>query len=161
MITPTFTPNDVLRQQATSYREAFRAAHQGSTARSRVAASIPLFVADTDEEAYRVGDALMTEYFRVWLDATESWNATRSKDYQSYTGMSYFLRGLTPTAWREAGSAMVGSPERVIDRLHEFQEAAGVDTILWQVDFGAACGEVAERSLRLFIDKVLPKVSDL
>ncbi|HEX9344138.1 MAG TPA: hypothetical protein VF995_11055 [Actinomycetota bacterium] len=107
------------------------------------------------------GYVKMTEYFRVWLDATESWNATRSKDYQSYTGMSYFLRGLTPTAWREAGSAMVGSPERIVDRLHEFQEAAGLDTIFWQVDFGAVGGQLAERSLRLFIDKVLPKVSDL
>jgi alkanesulfonate monooxygenase SsuD/methylene tetrahydromethanopterin reductase-like flavin-dependent oxidoreductase (luciferase family) len=129
--------------------------------RPRVALSVPLYVARTDAEAFRDGDALMAEYLRVWLEAADSWNTAWSKDYAAYTGMSTFLREMSPTAWREAGSAVAGSVERVIDRIHELRELAEPDTLLWQVDFGGAGREQAERNLRLFCDRVLPKVADL
>jgi hypothetical protein len=51
--------------------------------------------------------------------------------------------------------------ERVIDRIHELRELAEPDTVLWQVDFGGADREQAERNLRLFCGQVLPKVADL
>jgi alkanesulfonate monooxygenase SsuD/methylene tetrahydromethanopterin reductase-like flavin-dependent oxidoreductase (luciferase family) len=161
LLTPTLTAMSALREQMQMYRAAFAAAHWDTGLRPRVALSMPLYVAPTDAEAFRDGDALMAEYLRVWLDAADSWNTAWSKDYAAYTGMSSFLRGMSPTAWREAGSAVAGSVERVIDRIHELRELAEPDTVLWQVDFGGADREQAERNLRLFCGQVLPKVADL
>jgi alkanesulfonate monooxygenase SsuD/methylene tetrahydromethanopterin reductase-like flavin-dependent oxidoreductase (luciferase family) len=161
LMTPTLTAMSSLKEQIQLYRSAFAAAHGETGLRPRVALSVPLYVAPTDAEAFRDGDALMTEYLRVWLDATDSWNTAWSKDYAAYTGMSRFLRGMSPTAWRETGSAVAGSVERVIDRIHQLRELADPDVVLWQVDFGAADLDQAERNLRLFCTQVLPKVRDL
>jgi alkanesulfonate monooxygenase SsuD/methylene tetrahydromethanopterin reductase-like flavin-dependent oxidoreductase (luciferase family) len=161
LLTPTLTAMSDLQQQVGMYRKAFAAAHGHTGKRPRVAMSVPLYVAETDQEAFRTGDALMAEYLRVWLDAADSWNVAWSKDYAAYTGMSYFLRGMSPTSWREAGSAVVGSVERVIERIRELHEQADPDVVLWQIDFGGADREVSEPNLRLFGNRVLPKVADL
>jgi alkanesulfonate monooxygenase SsuD/methylene tetrahydromethanopterin reductase-like flavin-dependent oxidoreductase (luciferase family) len=158
LMTPTLTAIKDLRQQTDSYRKSFLAAHGQAGRQPRVAMSLPLYVAQKDAEAFRTGDALMAEYLRVWLDAADSWNTAWSKDYAAYTGMSYFLRGMSPTAWRETGSAAVGSVGRVIDRIHELRELADPDVVLWQVDFGGAPLELAEQNLRLFCDRVYPEI---
>lgn len=160
LMTPTLTATADLRAQIALYRDAFTAAHGDSGLLPRVAMSIPLLVAETDAEAFRTGDALMSEYLRIWLDAADSWNTAWSGDYPAYTGMSYFLRGMSPSAWRESGSAVVGSVGRVIERIHELRREADPDTVLWQVDFGGADRKVSEHNLRLFVDRVLPEVAD-
>lgn len=161
LMTPTLTVKSDLRQQIDIYRKAFLAAHGQSGRRPRVAISVPLVVAHTDAEAFRTGDALMSEYLRVWLDAADSWSLAWSKDYAAYTGMSHFLRQMSPTSWREAGSAVVGSVGRVIEQIHELRELADPEVVLWQVDFGGASRELSEQNLRMFCHHVQPKLADL
>ncbi|KWT63927.1 hypothetical protein ADL21_00845 [Streptomyces albus subsp. albus] len=143
------------------YRSAFQSHHGHKGWKPRVAASLPLLVAPTDEQANELADPLLRRYLDVWASAVEPWDDTASRDYATYTGMGRFIRSLTPKDCRLSGSAMIGSPERIVRRVTEFQEKLGVDVLLWQVDFGGASGEVARRSLELFVDQVADKISDL
>jgi alkanesulfonate monooxygenase SsuD/methylene tetrahydromethanopterin reductase-like flavin-dependent oxidoreductase (luciferase family) len=159
LATPGLTSLDAARDNIAVYREAFAAAHPGR--RSRVAVSVPLFVAESDEQAFATGDRLLAAYLNVWADAAEAWDTTSSSDYGTYTGMGRAIRALTPTDVRRIGSAVVGSPDRVVDQLHEIHEQLGADCYLWQVDFGGVTGDVAEASVRLFLDKAWPRIEHL
>lgn len=59
---------------------------------------------------------------------------------------------------RRQGTAVIGSPESVVEQIHELRETYGVDTFLWNVDFGGAGYSQMASSLRVFVDKVLPKL---
>jgi len=61
-------------------------------------------------------------------------------------------------AMRERHAAIVGSPAHVIEQINQLRSELGVETILWQIDFGAMPGEEARRTLTLFVEKVWPSV---
>jgi alkanesulfonate monooxygenase SsuD/methylene tetrahydromethanopterin reductase-like flavin-dependent oxidoreductase (luciferase family) len=160
LATPMVKPLETYREQVEIYRGAFRPAGHHTT--PQVVASLPIFVAEDDREAVETGDRLLEHYWKVWVDAADSWNAKTSDSFPTYAGMGERLRSLPISKWREMGSAWFGSPERVADQIRAFHEqSGGVDGIIAQVDFGAVPVELAERSLRLLIDEVLPKVADL
>jgi alkanesulfonate monooxygenase SsuD/methylene tetrahydromethanopterin reductase-like flavin-dependent oxidoreductase (luciferase family) len=160
LATPMVKPLATYKEQVEIYRNAFRPVGHHQT--PQVVASLPIFVAANDAEAIETGDRLLAHYWKVWADASDSWNAKTSDSFPTYAGMGERLRSLPISGWRELGSAWFGSPERVADQIRAFHEqTGGVDGIIGQVDFGAVPLEVAERSLRLFIDEVLPRVADL
>jgi alkanesulfonate monooxygenase SsuD/methylene tetrahydromethanopterin reductase-like flavin-dependent oxidoreductase (luciferase family) len=70
--------------------------------------------------------------------------------------MGAALSSLTAEAMRTIGTAIVGSPNEVVDGIQNLQEQLGFDVLLCQVDFGAMPGHVAESSLRLLIEEVVP-----
>lgn len=160
LATPMVKPLETFRDQIALYRDSFRPATPGATA--QVVVSLPIFVAENDKEAVETGDRLLEHYWKVWADSTDSWNGTTSDSFPTYSQMGERLRSLPISAWREMGSAWFGSPERVADQIRAFhEESGGVEGVIAQVDFGSVPLEVAERSLRLFLDEVLPKVADL
>ena len=57
-------------------------------------------------------------------------------------------------------NAVVGTPEEVTKAIEEIRKVLGVDTILWQIDFGAMPFEKARRTLDLFVSYVLPNVGE-
>ena len=129
------------------------------SARPRVAISLPLYLAPTDAVAISEGDAFLQRYHHVWAEAADSWNTARSRDYPGYTGLSHAIRAATPEAMRRMGSVVAGSPSRVVDVIHGLADRLPLDAILWQIDFGAMPGDRAERTLRLFISDVLPRLA--
>jgi alkanesulfonate monooxygenase SsuD/methylene tetrahydromethanopterin reductase-like flavin-dependent oxidoreductase (luciferase family) len=139
------------------YREVFTATH-GDSATPRVAMSTPLYVAATDDEAYEIAEPLYHEYFRVWAEAAQSWKNTTSTGYVGYEAMGRDMGNLASFDVKRNGTAVIGSPESVVDQIHQLHETYGADTYLWNVDFGAANYEQMEASLRLFVDRVLPKL---
>jgi alkanesulfonate monooxygenase SsuD/methylene tetrahydromethanopterin reductase-like flavin-dependent oxidoreductase (luciferase family) len=158
LVTPALTPLEEVAEHVALYRETFAEAHGQTGPQAQVLASLPLYVAETDDAAFRTGDKLLAEYLDVWASGTESWSRTRSSDYPGYTGMAHAIRAMSPEQFRTIGSAAVGCPDRVADRAHEIADTLGADGILWQVDFGGVAGEVSMKSLQLFIDKVLSRV---
>ena len=156
LITPSGTSfDDTL---VASYRESFARTH-GTAAAPRVAASLPLYVAATDQEARRIADPHLGEYLKVWTAALARWDDTASRDYQGYTGFNRIARTLTAKDLRSSGTAFVGSPEHVIDQIGRFQDRLSADVLLWQTDFGGLGGPDALRSLELFASEVMPAVS--
>jgi alkanesulfonate monooxygenase SsuD/methylene tetrahydromethanopterin reductase-like flavin-dependent oxidoreductase (luciferase family) len=144
------------RDMVQVYLETFEDAHRSSGLRPRVAVSVPLYVAADDREAWQTAEPALREYFDVWADAAESWSGTSSPDYPAYKAMGDALRHLDLADLRSAGTAVVGSPETVMQRIAELRDLLTVDTFLWQVDFGGQALDTMERSVRLFADKVMP-----
>jgi alkanesulfonate monooxygenase SsuD/methylene tetrahydromethanopterin reductase-like flavin-dependent oxidoreductase (luciferase family) len=156
LVTPALTPLAEMRDHIAVYRETFAdAGHAGSPS---VIASLPLFVADTDEEAIRIADPLLSRYLEVWASATDVWTSTVSDDYRGYTGMSRAIRAMSAESFRTLGSAVVGGPDTVINRIGEIAAELGVDGFLWQMDFGAVDGATAMGSLDRFLSKVMSEV---
>jgi alkanesulfonate monooxygenase SsuD/methylene tetrahydromethanopterin reductase-like flavin-dependent oxidoreductase (luciferase family) len=52
-------------------------------------------------------------------------------------------------------TVLFGSPERIVDRVHEMKEA-GVGELLCWMNFGGLPHELVTRSMRLFAEKVMP-----
>jgi len=132
------------------------AATRGPGEQPRVALSIPLYVARTDEEAFREAEPFYREYLRVWSQAAETWSTTSSSAYPGYDAMAKSAQHLQDFDIRREASAVIGSPQRVVERILRYREEFLIDTFLWQVDFGGQDFAHMSASLRLFVDEVLP-----
>ncbi|MEU1146616.1 LLM class flavin-dependent oxidoreductase [Streptomyces sp. NPDC005863] len=160
LVTPALTPLEEMADHIAVYRESFeQAGHGGGGERSRVLASLPLYVGVDDREAFATADPLLAHYLRVWAESTDAWTSTVSSDYRGYTGMSRAIRAMTPESFRTLGGAVVGGPRRVTDRVAQIAEILGVDGFLWQVDFGAVGGVVARASVERLCADVLPELA--
>jgi alkanesulfonate monooxygenase SsuD/methylene tetrahydromethanopterin reductase-like flavin-dependent oxidoreductase (luciferase family) len=65
------------------------------------------------------------------------------------------------STWKEvddAGYVIVGSPETVRQRLEEYAKKVGFGLLIANFSVGNAPREVTEKSMRLFADKVMPKL---
>jgi alkanesulfonate monooxygenase SsuD/methylene tetrahydromethanopterin reductase-like flavin-dependent oxidoreductase (luciferase family) len=152
LITPTGRDFDTSNVEI--YREAFAAHHPDRE--PRVMGSMPLLVAETDQEARQLADPYLNRYLEVWGSAVSTWDNTVSSDYAQYTGLANTIRTLTAKDLRSNGTAIVGSPANVTDQIGRFVERTGCDGLLWQVDFGGFGGPAATRSTELFLDQVRP-----
>ncbi|MBE1493140.1 alkanesulfonate monooxygenase SsuD/methylene tetrahydromethanopterin reductase-like flavin-dependent oxidoreductase (luciferase family) [Amycolatopsis lexingtonensis] len=157
LVTPALTPLEEMADHIAVYRESHLAA--GHDHRPRVLASLPLFVADTTARAREVADPLLRHYLAVWAASAAAWGTTVSTDYRGYTGMERAIRAMTPERFRTTGSAVVGDPAEVVDRVHAIAEVLDVDGFLWQVDFGAVDPVTARGSVVRFCEQVLPSVA--
>ncbi len=110
----------------------------------RVAASAPLYIAETDERALaEFGPALeilLRENRRARPDATP---------------------GSAPSSPREHVEALrftVGSPERAVDELLRLREQLPFTTLNLRPRWGGQTPEQIERSLQLFVERVRPSL---
>jgi alkanesulfonate monooxygenase SsuD/methylene tetrahydromethanopterin reductase-like flavin-dependent oxidoreductase (luciferase family) len=146
------------RELVRTYRETFKAVHGSSGRQPQVAVSLPLFVAETDEAAYQEAIPYLRDYLSVTTEAARSWSRVRSTNYAGYESMADSFGQVSDEALRHEGTAVVGSVETVIGGVLELVRDLSADVCLWQVDFGGQQLGSMERSLRLFIDRVLPAV---
>jgi alkanesulfonate monooxygenase SsuD/methylene tetrahydromethanopterin reductase-like flavin-dependent oxidoreductase (luciferase family) len=157
MVTLAMSTPAALRDLVDAYRRAYRQAHPGGV--PRVAISIPLYVAETDRQAIDEGDRYLQRYLDVWTDAATSWDHVDSQDYPGYRGMAFALRRQTPKSFRANFNAVVGSVETVVAGVRTLAETLEPDEFLWQIDFGWMPIEHSRRTLRLFMEQVMPRLS--
>jgi alkanesulfonate monooxygenase SsuD/methylene tetrahydromethanopterin reductase-like flavin-dependent oxidoreductase (luciferase family) len=139
-----------------TYREAWRAA--GHPGRAPVYLRIPVYVAETDTLAREEPEESIMNFYRFL--------GNRIVASANDTGMRAFERraergqGLQNISYDEAlrTKLVIGSPARVVDRLHEIREELGLDGILAELNCGG--GLPAHRvmnALRLMCEEVLPR----
>lgn len=157
LITPPLDGLSHLYDKIKVYLETFCAAHPTRT--PEITLSMPLLIADTEAEATRLSDLYLSHYINVWADATESWSRCSSRDYPGYGALAKVLRANTPDKMRDYMQVMVGTPDRVIEKINQISNAFTLDQIIWQIDFGAQPGYISRRTLELFIQHVLPAIS--
>jgi alkanesulfonate monooxygenase SsuD/methylene tetrahydromethanopterin reductase-like flavin-dependent oxidoreductase (luciferase family) len=141
-----------------TYRETFRAVHGGSGPQPQVAVSLPLYVAESDEAAYRSALPHLREYLDVTTRAARSWSRTQSTNYPGYEAMADAFGRIGDDELRYEGTAAIGGPDTVIEAVEALRRDLSADVCLWQIDFGGQDRESMERSLGLFAEKVLPSV---
>ncbi len=156
LVTPALTPLEEMADHIAVYRETHLAA--GHAEPPRVLASLPLFVGATGAEARAAADPLLQHYLDVWAESTNAWTSTKSTDYLGYTGMERAIRAMTPERFRTSGSAVIGEPDEVVDRIRGIADVLDVDGFLWQVDFGAVDPATALGNVDRFCEHVLPVV---
>lgn len=149
---------DVLESWWTAYEEALRlGGHDEETIAERMRWSLvqkQVYVADTDEQAEReVRErlTLMAENQRRSFNLVSG--LRDAKHLKSVVGVS----PQNPDEFLER-AMIIGSPDTVAEQLSRY-DAIGVQHMALLFNFGFMTTEVSDRSLQLFIDEVLPRVS--
>ncbi len=138
-----------------AYQQAWTEA--GHEENSDVSLRVPVYVADTDAEAFEQSEESFMRQFRKL-----SGQITQSAVFVGADNVEDRLkRGeqLATISWQQAlrEKVAVGSPERVIDRLHEIKEALHLSGIAAEFNAGERIPkDNIVRSLRLFCEKVVP-----
>lgn len=154
LVTPSITQMATMAELIDVYRQSF--VPSAGRQSPEVLASVPLYVADTDEDAYQVADPLLDRYLDVWAKSADAWNNNESSDYSGYSNMGRLLRQVDAKFLRTSGGAIVGSPTTVVERIQRMQQQLKVDGFLWQVDFGGISVDVAKASFQRYLDSVAP-----
>ena len=162
LVSPSLLQRDLphTKQLIRIYLDTFREAHRGTGREPRVAVSMPLYVAPSDVQAREVAIPHLLEYNNVTIEAADAWTHVTSSNYPGYESMRERLAAVTDESLRAGACAVVGSPESVVDTIRAVAEYLHADVCLWNIDYGGQPRETMASSLRLFVDEVLPHVTD-
>jgi len=145
-----------LEPNISAYRNAWKEA--GHPGQGKVFLRAPVYVADTDQAAREEPEESIMYFYRYLGERLED-SATRQGVQQGELRAARGRRLQTITyeeALRE--KLIVGSPERVADRLMGLQETLGLDGILCEMNCGTKIPHhQVMRSLQLLCEKVKPQ----
>lgn len=144
-----------IRALLQTYREAYYAA--GHTGPGKVMLAFHMYCAPTDTEAYAMARPLLDGYLQRLVAAASGWDVTESKDYQDYPQLIARLKQQNFDTLLASGAVWVGSPASIRARIASFVEEVGdFDIASLQVMYGHMSEADAERSVRLFAERVMP-----
>lgn len=141
------------------YRDRFRAAAGNRGREPRVAISVAMYLADSDEEAVERGTAALRRHWDVFGAAAASWQNRTSTSYQGYREAVVDKHRSGPS--EKAGLAVIGSPQNAAEQLRQIEQELGTDVVLFQVDCGQQSLEEMQRSLKLFAAEVRPALGEI
>ena len=142
-----------------AYREAWQKA--GHPGRGTVMLAFHLLCHEDQAEAVRIAHDPLERYLRSLVAAASAWTSgTSSADYKGYDQVIAALARETFETQVEKCAAWVGTPERILDTIATYQrQVGGFEIASLQVNFNDVTQAAAEASMRLFGQKVLPKVA--
>jgi alkanesulfonate monooxygenase SsuD/methylene tetrahydromethanopterin reductase-like flavin-dependent oxidoreductase (luciferase family) len=144
------TPIAHLEKCIGSYRQAWKAA--GHPGEGEVALIVPVYVAESAQAARDEPEASMMYFLRSIGDMLAKGTTKRSEHGDRLLRVTYdeVLEEL----------AVYGTPEAVADRLLELREALGYSSLsLWMNSGGQVPHERVMRSMRLFAERVIPRIA--
>jgi len=145
----------VMQPLLQTYRQAYRAA--GHPGQGKVMLACHMYCAPTDREAHDTARPLLDTYLQRLVTAASDWDATTSKDYKGYPEMIAALKRQNFEGLVASGAAWVGAPQTIKDSMQRFIDAVeGFDSASLQVMNGPTSEADAERSMRLFAERVMP-----
>ena len=129
---------------------------------------IGIYVSDTDEQARREYEPHYWYYARNLLKQPVQLSMPPGHTLiASVMGMMKRRLESRPSnlsTWKEvddAGYVIVGSPETVRQRLEDYAKKVGFGLLIANFSVGNAPREYTEKSMKLFADKVMPKLRDI
>jgi alkanesulfonate monooxygenase SsuD/methylene tetrahydromethanopterin reductase-like flavin-dependent oxidoreductase (luciferase family) len=148
-----------MRELIDVYRETRAAAgHEGP---GQVMLAFHMLCHRSQEEAEELARGPVNRYLRSLVDAASDWTSgARSADYPGYDKVIAGLAHETFETQVEKCAAWVGTPERILDTIASYRAQIGSFEIAsLQVNFNDLPLAVAEASMRLFGESVLPRLS--
>lgn len=138
------------------YREAWKAA--GHAGDGRIMLAFHMFCHADAGEAMRIARDPVNRYLKSLVDAAKDWvDGATSDNYRGYGKMIEALSRETFESQVEKGAAWVGTPEALTEQIRAYdQEIGGFDDASLQVNFNDLSYDDAERSVKLFGEKVMP-----
>jgi alkanesulfonate monooxygenase SsuD/methylene tetrahydromethanopterin reductase-like flavin-dependent oxidoreductase (luciferase family) len=161
-----YAPTRIVRRWFDGYRQA--AADLGYVANpEKIAFSVPIYVADTDEKAHEEARPVIEWLYHKGLKQTAE--MVTPPGYMSPGSLRGVLasgmRGLGVTSYEDLlaqGQAVVGSPSSVAKRLGElYDDLGGFGQIIGLFAIGPSTPEQVRRSTELFATEVIPVLRPL
>ena len=104
-----------------------------------------------------MGNSHLWNYARVVEEGEEL-----PEDYKAFAGWMDWLKSTTYEEMLESPLSLVGTPDLIVERLHEIYELYGLgNLIIWMNRGGAIPQKDLLHSMELFAEKVMPKVEHL
>ncbi len=153
---------DQLEVHLAHYAERREACGHGADGGERMLLT-PFFVADTNEEAIEIYRPRV-EWFYAKVSANQGATPGQAAEVKGYElGMREGKRTremgwLTFDKLREHGACVVGDPDYCIERLAEMKRRFGITEFTLWFNIAGIEGEIAERSMRLAMEQVIPNV---
>ncbi|MEX2454844.1 MAG: LLM class flavin-dependent oxidoreductase [Rhodospirillaceae bacterium] len=141
------------------YRDAWKEA--GHAGEGRVMLAFHMYCHEDRKEAVRIARDPLNRYLKALVDAAKDWVDGASSDaYKGYGKMIAALDKETFESQVEKGAAWVGTPEDLIGQIRTYRDAVGgFDDASLQINFSDMSFEDAERSVKLFGEKVIPALA--
>jgi natural product biosynthesis luciferase-like monooxygenase protein len=155
MIVPFASNTDLVRDLVQSYRDAWRDAGH-APGREQVQSSLHCFIAESHREAIDKFKGPVERYVEVFSEAVRSWAGSASKQYAGYEKLVEAIAALTPQKMIESRTALVGTPEEVIEQVEFNRNLIGEHEPSMQINFGGIKERDALRTLELFAGRVMP-----
>lgn len=145
-----------MRELIDAYRDAWRSA--GHPGRGTVMLAFHMFCHEDAAAAERVAREPLDRYLRSLVEAASDWTAgARSEDYPGYDKIIAGLAEQNFDKQVASGAAWVGTPERIVAAVREYDErVGGFEHASLQVNFNTIGRAEAEASMRLFAREVMP-----
>ena len=139
------------------YRKAWRDA--GHPGRGSIMMAVFMYCHENQAEAERIAKGPIERHFASIYDAmSEHVRMSASADYKGYDKMAEKVRQESFETQVQHNAAFVGTPDRIAQQLRAYdEEIGGCDHISMQVNFNDMPYDVAERSVRLFGEAVIPQ----
>jgi alkanesulfonate monooxygenase SsuD/methylene tetrahydromethanopterin reductase-like flavin-dependent oxidoreductase (luciferase family) len=139
-----------------AYREAWNAA--GHPGRGRVMLAFHMFCAETRDQAAAIAREPLNIYLKSIVDAASEWmTGVASKDYPNYQKMIEFISKESFESQVAKGSAWIGTPEDIREAIAAYdKQVDGFESASLQINFGMIGQADAERSIKMFAQKVMP-----
>ncbi len=140
-----------------TYRDAWKGA--GHPGPGQVMLAHHLFCHEDESKAMEIARGPLNRYLKSIVVAAAGWlDGKNSADYPGYDKVIEMLSKETIETQIEKCAAFIGSPDSIADRIAEYQEiTGGFDIASLQVNFNDMPVDEAEKSVRLFGEKVIPK----
>ena len=157
-----FAPAKVVGKWFDTYRDACE--EEGYTADPEdIGFTVPVIVADTDEEAYKMGkqhvEWLFHKGLRLEIPAIlnpPGYVTPKSFEGMLRSGVKYF-QDLTYDELLDLGYAIVGSPATVGDKIEALRQDLGFGAFSGLFSVGDMAAQDVKRSTDLFAEQVMPR----
>jgi alkanesulfonate monooxygenase SsuD/methylene tetrahydromethanopterin reductase-like flavin-dependent oxidoreductase (luciferase family) len=156
MIVPFAGNLERTRELVQTYRDAWREAGHPPGA-EQVQTSLHCYVAETHQEAIEGFKGPVARYIEVFSEAVQSGSGPHSEQYAGYQKLGEAISALTAEKMIESRTALVGTPEEVIEQVQFTREIFGEHEPSMQINFGGISEREAFRTLELFANRVMPK----
>jgi len=156
MIVPFASDLALVRELVQSYRDAWREGGYPPGA-EQIQSSLHCYVAETHKEAIEGFRRPVERYIEVFAEAVRSWSDKQSSQYAGYSKLVEAITALTAEKMIESHTALVGTPDEVIEQIEFNRDLIGEHEPSMQINFGGIKEREAFRTLELFAHHVMPR----
>jgi alkanesulfonate monooxygenase SsuD/methylene tetrahydromethanopterin reductase-like flavin-dependent oxidoreductase (luciferase family) len=161
----TFSSEAAVVRYLNMYKEAAQA-HGYAASGAQLGWAVPLYVADTDARAREEAKAGIETLFNNFLPMP--WEMLLPPGYTSIPSLKVTMKMRTSLGSRArnqtidelmaSGTAVVGSPKTVRDKIERVRDQTGLDILITMLQFGVMPDVLARRNMELFASEVMPRL---
>jgi alkanesulfonate monooxygenase SsuD/methylene tetrahydromethanopterin reductase-like flavin-dependent oxidoreductase (luciferase family) len=163
----TFSATELVTRYLNLYRE--QAKQFGYEASGeQLGWAVPIYVADTDERARAEAKAGIESLFNEYLH--NPWEMLLPPGYMSLSSMKNTMkmrkalgsrpRDQTVDELMAGGTALIGSPQTVRDKISRMRDATGLANLVSMLQFGVLPDDLTKRNMEMFASEVMPHFRD-